>query len=142
MHFHTIWLIGSKLLFSADDGIHGAELWISNGTEAGTTLLRDIYGGYRSSAIRNVTAIAGGGIAFAASNGIDGVELWKSDGTAAGTYQAADVATGAGSSNPFSFELNRSQLLFVADDNNIGLELYALGEAAPLYDVYLASVAR
>jgi trimeric autotransporter adhesin len=135
-------VIGSKLLFSANDGIYGAELWMSDGTAAGTTLVLDIYGGYRSSAIRNVTAIGSGGVAFAASNGIDGIELWKSDGTAAGTYQAANIAIGAGSSNPFSFVLNRSQLLFVADDNQIGLELYALGEAAPLYDVYLAAVAR
>ena len=29
--------LGDKLLFAADDGQHGRELWISDGTEAGTT---------------------------------------------------------------------------------------------------------
>jgi len=34
--------IGGKLFFYADDGVHGEELWVSDGTEEGTTLVKDI----------------------------------------------------------------------------------------------------
>src|SRR5262249_48059438 len=39
--------IGSTTYFNADDGVHGEELWKSDGTAAGTTLVKDIYQGSR-----------------------------------------------------------------------------------------------
>ena len=32
-----------KAVFSANDGTHGAELWVTNGTAAGTSLVKDIF---------------------------------------------------------------------------------------------------
>jgi ELWxxDGT repeat protein len=34
--------LGDKAVFSADDGVHGIELRITNGTRAGTHMVKDI----------------------------------------------------------------------------------------------------
>src|SRR5713226_3610410 len=41
--------VGGSAYFYANDGVHGYELWKSNGTAAGTTLVKDIRPGNRGS---------------------------------------------------------------------------------------------
>jgi ELWxxDGT repeat protein len=74
-------------LFSADDGIRGSELWKTDGTAAGTVLVKDILPGPAGSAPSMMT-IAGSTLFFVAAGG-----LWATDGTAAGTRQAGPFNT-------------------------------------------------
>ncbi|TWT55029.1 hypothetical protein Pla22_26830 [Rubripirellula amarantea] len=71
----------NTVFFSADDGIRGDELWATDGTTAGTRLVRNISAGAKSSVPNQLTNV-GGTIFFDA---LGEYELWKSDGTSAGT---------------------------------------------------------
>jgi ELWxxDGT repeat protein len=88
--------VGNTLYFVAEDGVNGYELWKSNGTAAGTTLLKDILPGsgfpytYPSSPVA-----LGNTLYFNADDGVNGRELWKSDGTTAGTTLLKDIYTGS-----------------------------------------------
>lgn len=65
----------SLLLLTRNDGIHGEELWMSNGFESGTFMIQDLVPGPGNSSPNNYT-IAGDKIYFVASTPATGAELW------------------------------------------------------------------
>ena len=73
--------VNGTLYFTADDGVHGKELWKS--TEAGTVMVKDIHSGKSGTSLSDFTNI-NGTLYFRVD---DGKQLWKSDGTKAGTIR-------------------------------------------------------
>jgi ELWxxDGT repeat protein len=121
--------VGGTLFFAADDGIHGKELWRSNGSSAGTVLVKDIRPGGYAGNPSDLTAV-GDRLFFAAGDGVHGRELWRSDGTRAGTVLVRDINPGSGASldtgSPNSSFLTNvgGTLFFGADDGTHGSELW------------------
>lgn len=102
-------VMGGKLYFTADDGVKGRELWKSDGTAAGTVMVKDIRPGSDGAFPRlqrsfldpleptgDLTAV-GGTLYFDAQDATHGMELWKSNGTAAGTRLVKDIRPGPSS---------------------------------------------
>ena len=112
------------LYFEASDGIHGSELWRSDGTEAGTTMLKDINPGSSDSPSSPSNFISVNNLLyFNANDGINGMELWATDGTYAGTNLVYDINSGTEGSEPYGTEGSRmsfgSDLYFAAYDSSV-----------------------
>jgi ELWxxDGT repeat protein len=111
----TIAVIGSAAYFPANGGsASGEELWKSDGTAAGTALVKDIAPGALGSSPRELTVV-NGTLFFTADDGT-GRELWKSDGTPGGTVLVKDIAQ-TGSSWPRALTAVNGALFFVAQDD-------------------------
>ncbi len=78
----------------AEGGAYGRELWKSDGTAAGTVLVRDIVPNTSTSAPGALIDV-NGTLFFAVNDSVHGRELWKSDGTAAGTVLVRDINPGS-----------------------------------------------
>lgn len=113
--------LGGFWYFPADDGMHGRELWRSDGTTGGTTMVRDLCPGLCSGSPSSLVAF-GNELLFAAWDGEHGVELWRSDGTASGTTMVADLVPGPVSSVPYQLRVQGSVVLFSAITETEGRE--------------------
>lgn len=107
----------NKIIFNANDGINGSELWESNGTEEGTKLVADIQPGGTTNSGNPQNMIAyKGKLFFQANNGnaLNGAELFVYDGSAVSLF--ADIKVGTGSSIPQAFSIFNDTLFFQAQD--------------------------
>lgn len=92
--------VGSKVYFVCDgcdyDGYSDEELWVSDGTYAGTRMVKDIapYDDSVDSSYfgsRNAKAIGDILYFVADDDGVNGRELWRTDGTEAGTWMVINL---------------------------------------------------
>jgi ELWxxDGT repeat protein len=115
--------VNGTLLFSADDGVHGRELWRSNGAAAGTTIVSDIFPG-GTSGLPYYLINVNGTLFFNAQDDVHGPELWRSDGTPGGTSLVADAVPGGSGSYPRYLTSVNGALFFIAFDRSTGYELW------------------
>ncbi|MCL2305342.1 MAG: hypothetical protein FWC43_08375, partial [Planctomycetaceae bacterium] len=115
--------VGNTLFFSAQAVEGNYELWKSDGTAAGTVLVKEIRSGNIGSYPAQMTAV-GNTLYFTAADDTTGTELWKSDGTAGGTVLVKDIRPGSSSSTPANFVVLNNTLYFSADNGTNGFELW------------------
>jgi ELWxxDGT repeat protein len=93
------------------------EVWHSDGTVAGTTMLKS-FEGLVAPHKHNGLLLFGG------YKPASGYELWRSDGTVTGTFQLKDINPGASGSNPEKVAQVGDIFYFTADDGVSGRELW------------------
>ena len=132
--------MNNVLYFAANDGVHGQELWRSDGSAAGTFLVRDILVGNGNGVNfpgnnQGEFIVMNNILYFTATNGYlvpgdYGDELYRSDGTLNGTYMVKDLRTGDIGTYPCQFTVLNDTILFFTASNvlngtqNIGTELF------------------
>ncbi len=136
-HFKAV---GNQLLFTAVEGSSGTELWASDGTASGTTLLKVIdpsnssynynYNYYYGNSGVGASLVANGVLYFASDDGTHGQELWESNGTGAGTYLVDDINPGPSGSDPIPLGVLNGQVVLIANDGIHGSELMTLSSSS------------
>lgn len=120
-------VMGANIYFSAKNSPEeliseaNYELWRSDGTPAGTQIVKDISPGAGSAFNSNPIVTTNGKLLFAASNRLANWNLWVSDGSEADTSQLAVNTMTAGASIDRAIPFG-SHLFFAADDGVHGLE--------------------
>lgn len=113
------------LYFVADDGEQGPELWFSDGSDQGTTLVRDVNPIQHSDAHAPLwLTVMGDALYFTADDEIHGCELWKTRGQPETTELVADLFIGRTSSSPEELTVAGNRIYFRADVPDKGIELF------------------
>jgi ELWxxDGT repeat protein len=119
-------IVNGTFFFVGWDAAHGYELWKTDGTDAGTLMVKDINPGSASSLPSSFVNV-NGELFFVSDDGVHGNELWKSDGTDAGTVMVKDIDPAGSNPDsttppittyPYNLTNVNGTLFFVADDGS------------------------
>ena len=93
-------ILGSRVLFAGEDASGNANLWVSDGTAAGTSEL--VVAGAYSGGLKpsDITVLGNGKAVFQGADSSGNINLWITDGTAAGTSEVAVPAANPAGLNP------------------------------------------
>ncbi len=115
--------IGDVAYFYADDGVHGQELWKTDGTANGTVLVKDIVVGATGSFAQDFMELNGTTYFLATFDGVQ--QLWQTDGTTAGTQFALDFADVDGLLSWDEFAKAGDRIYFTGQTAELGRELWS-----------------
>ncbi|MDX1971149.1 MAG: hypothetical protein SFY68_01320, partial [Candidatus Sumerlaeia bacterium] len=136
--------VNNNAVFLVNAPVSGLELWVTNGSQGGTNLLKDIipgtgtpfqpnFFGLAPISISNPTTFIPSRLLFLATTPAEGTELWTTDGTTANTVILKDLSPGAASSFPVDTILasqpvleffNANKIALLADSTANGIELF------------------
>ncbi len=126
--------VGSVAFFTANDMVHGRELWMTDGVTV--SMVADVYPGAPSGVIEGTLAARAGQnqVVFAGADGNDGLQIWLSDGTAAGTTQVGKVGpwAGVGAVELADFTEVGADVWFVCDEGITGREPWVISLSGPV----------
>lgn len=114
--------VGNLMFFQAETDAYGLELWKTDGTAAGTGLIKDISPGLTGTAFEEAVVV-GNVMYIVAETDTYGSQIWRSDGTAAGTKILKAPSASWDVDDPYSLCPLGTTLYFSADGEG-GSELY------------------
>jgi ELWxxDGT repeat protein len=115
-------LYNGLVYFKARDAANGDELWVTDGTTAGTAMLKNIHPTANGNPIDIV--VFNDLLFFTANDGTNSSELWVSDGTEAGTQLFLDINPAGGTGNPNFKTVIGDQMYFAANNGTNGTEIW------------------
>jgi ELWxxDGT repeat protein len=123
----------NRVYFNGNNGSIGQELWVTDGSELGTSFVKDIATGTVSSNPNGFFQFSNQ-LYFVANDGISGVEFWRTDGTELGTQLFFDMTPGSGSTYILDSSPGLSKFYFfsgVYDGVSTSFQLWA-SDGTPL----------
>nr|WP_319573089.1 T9SS type A sorting domain-containing protein [uncultured Draconibacterium sp.] len=124
--FHNIsnfTIANGKLFFIGDDVTHGGELWISDGTQEGTRLVKDISSGVLSSNLDNLLAY-NGKLYFTVYDDSIGFSLWESNGTEDGTFLVKEIISDTFANSVNNMMVSHQRLFFTVANKYGSVDLW------------------
>jgi ELWxxDGT repeat protein len=116
-------VLNDFLIFSGLTATHGTELWRSDGTAEGTSLLSDIFPGSEDGFRGEEPAVIDDILYFSGFRTAREQKPWQTDGTPEGTHEIWDLSSRPGSLGAHNFTASGGFIYFSGYSSNSGWEV-------------------